>query len=278
MTDIQDNLERVARLIVSLDTQPAQVLIESKIVEAKESFTRRIGVDWRSSGGSISFGNTSRGPITMRPSLSVNPGGAPQGQFNLGINIGTFDLFGDLSASLSLAETEEQVKVISSPRIMAMSNEKANINQTTEVPIKQVTVNGNTTQETFQFKPLQLKLEVTPQVTSDGSVIMTVAVNRQFRGATVSSQTDAFSVNSREANTKVLVKNGHTAVIGGIYQSDATDGEVGVPWFRELPIVGYLFKTKNITKEKSELLVFLTPRILGQIDGGNSAQNQSQDF
>ncbi|MNL52776.1 Type IV pilus biogenesis and competence protein PilQ precursor [compost metagenome] len=107
---------------------------------------------------------------------------------------------------------------------------------------------------------------------------MTVAVNRQFRGATVSSQTDAFSVNSREANTKVLVKNGHTAVIGGIYQSDATDGEVGVPWFRELPIVGYLFKTKNITKEKSELLVFLTPRILGQIDGGNSAQNQSQDF
>jgi type IV pilus secretin (or competence protein) PilQ len=276
VTDIQDNLERVARLIASLDVQPSQVLIEGKIVEAKESFNRRVGVDWRMSGGSIPLGNTARGPVNMRPTLSVNPTGATQGQFNLGINVGTFDIFGDLSATLALAETEEQVKVISSPRIMAMSNEKANINQTTEVPVKQVTINGNSTQTTYQFKPLQLKLEVTPQVTSDGSVIMTLAVSRQFRGATVSAIDDAFSVNSREAQTKVLVKNGHTAVIGGIYQSDATDSEIGVPWFRELPFLGYLFKTKATTKEKSELLIFLTPRILGQVDSTNASQ--TSDF
>lgn len=79
----------------------------------------------------------------------------------------------------------------------------------------------------------------------------------------------AFAVNSREANTRILVKNGQTAVIGGIYQSDATDGETGVPWFREIPVLGHLFKTKNITKEKSELLIFLTPRILGQVGSGS---------
>jgi type IV pilus assembly protein PilQ len=279
VTDIQENLDRVARLIASLDTQPAQVLIEGKIVEAKESFTRKIGVDWKSTGGSISLGNTARGPVNMRPSFSVNNGGGSfPGQFNMGINIGTLDILGDLSANLALSETEEQVKVISSPRIMAMSNEMANINQTTEVPIKQVTVNGNTTQETFQFKPLQLKLEVTPQVTSDGSVIMKVAVARQFKGANVSATSEAFAVNSREANTKVLVKNGQTAVIGGIYQSDATDGEVGVPWFRELPVLGYLFKTKTVDKEKSELLIFLTPRILGQVDSGGKAGTETTDL
>ena len=151
-----------------------------------------------------------------------------------------------------------------------MSNEKADINQTTEVPTKQVTINGTSNQTSFQFKPLTLKLEVTPQVTSDGSVIMKVTVNRQFQGAIVDAQLGSFSVNSREANTRVLVKNGQTAVIGGIYQSDATDNDTGVPWFREVPFVGWLFKTKNSTKSKSELLIFLTPRIMGQVDNNAS--------
>lgn len=273
VTDIEENLERVAKLIVSLDTQPPQVSIEGKIVEAKESFTRNIGVNWSASGAPIKMGSTARGPVNMNPSFNVNSGAAgSSGALNLSLNVGTLDVFGTLSAALALNETEELVKIISAPRIMTMSNEKADINQTTEVPVRQVTQNGTATQETFQFKPLTLKLEVTPQVTADGSVIMKVLVNRQFRGADVSSAGQgAFAVNSREANTRVLVKNGQTAVIGGIYQSDATDGETGVPWFRELPFVSYLFKTKNISKEKSELLIFLTPRIMGPVDSSSGA-------
>ncbi|WP_413944133.1 type IV pilus secretin PilQ [Bdellovibrio sp. HCB-162] len=278
VTDIEENLERAAKLIASLDTQPPQVLIESKIVEAQESFTRNIGINWGASGAPIKLGSTARGPVNMNPSFNINPTAATPGNLNFNVSVGTLDVFGTLQAALSLSESEGQVKILSAPRIMTMTNEKADINQTTEEPVRQVTQNGTATQETFQFKPLTLKLEVTPQVTADGSVIMKVTVNRQFRGADVSSAGQgAFAVNSREANTRVLVKNGQTAVIGGIYQSDAVENENGVPWFRELPVVSYLFKTKNVTRNKSELLVFLTPRIIGPVDAGPVAPT-TQDF
>lgn len=279
VTDIEDNLERAAKLIASLDTQPPQVLIEGKIVEAKESFSRTIGVNWGATGSPIKLGSTSRGPVNMNPSFSINPTGSTVGNFNFNLSVGTLDVFGTLQAALSLSESEEQVKVISAPRIMTMTNEKADITQTTEVAVRQVTTTATGAQETFQFKPLTMKLEVTPQVTADGSVIMKVNVNRQFQGADTSGAgTGAFAVNSREANTRVLVKNGETAIIGGIYQSDASDGETGVPWFRELPIIGYLFKTKNVRKEKSELLVFLTPRIAGPVSSNGTGLPPAKDF
>jgi type IV pilus assembly protein PilQ len=275
VTDIAENLDRVAKLIQSLDTQPSQVLIEGKIVEASEQFSRNIGVSWSATGQSIKLGSTSRGPVNMTPRFNVNPGMAAGNNFNFNLDVGTLDVFGSISAALALEETENKVKTLSAPRILTMSNEKADINTTTEVPVKQVTVTGNSQQTSYQFKPLTLKLEVTPQVTADGSVMMKVAVNRQIRGAPEGD--GSFSVNSREANTRVLVKNGQTAVIGGIYQSDATDGQTGVPWLRDLPIVGNLFKVQGTTKDKSELLIFLTPRIMGQVDSG-SAKNETQDF
>jgi type IV pilus assembly protein PilQ len=274
VTDIEENLERASKLIKSLDIQPSQVLIEGKIVEASESFTRKVGVNWGATGVPVSLGSGARGPVNMTPSFSVNPGAGTGGNFNLGLNVGTLDIFGNISAALALSESESQVKVISSPRILAMSNEQADINQTTEVPVRQVTVNGNTTQETFQFKPLALKLAVTPQVTADGSVIMKVGVMRQFKGADQGTGSSvSFPVNSREANTRVLVKNGQTAVIGGIYQSDATDGDAGVPWFKDLPVLGHMFKTSTQDKTKMELLIFLTPRIMGQIEGSGPTAN-----
>lgn len=278
VTDIQENLDRVAKLISSLDQQPAQVLIESKIVEASEEFTRQVGVSWSSSGAPISLGSGPRGPVNMNPSFGVNPAGrSASGTFNFNLSVGTLDVFGTLAASLAINEQESLVKVISSPRILILTNDTGTITQTTEVPVRQVTQNGTATQETFSFKPLTMKLEVTPQITADGSVIMKVEVARQFKGADVSSAGQgAFAVNSREAKTNVLVKNGATAVIGGIYQSDATDGETGVPWFRELPVFGALFKSKNVTKNKSELLVFLTPRIMNQIEGAGSTSSTSE--
>lgn len=269
VTDIEDNLERAAKLIASLDTQPPQVLIEGRLVEATEAFVRGIGVAWTSTGNALRLGSTARGPLTMTPSFSVNPASMQTGNFNFNLAVGTLDFFGTLTAALSLAEAEQKVKVISAPRVMTMTNEVAVINQTTEVPLRTVTQNGTSTLTTYTFKPLTLKLEVTPQVTADGSVIMKVSVNRQFRGASVSGSDDVFSINSREANTRVLVKNGQTAVIGGIFQSDATEGEQGIPWLREIPVFGNLFKVKTTTRDKSELLVFITPRIMGQVE--NSA-------
>ncbi len=278
VTDIQENLDRVAKLITSLDTQPPQVLIESKIVEAQENFSRNIGVTWGASGAPFKLGSTGRGPVNMTPSFSVNSGAARSGNFSMNLSVGTLDIFGTLQAALSLSESEEQVKILSAPRIMTLTNEKADISQTTEVPVRTMTTSVNGNIETFQFKPLTLKLEVTPQVTADGSIIMKVLVNRQFRGADVSSAgAGAFAINSREANTRVLVKNGQTAVIGGIYQSDAIEGNQGVPWLKDVPVLKYLFSNKNSESRKTELLVFMTPRIVGQTDSASTVA-PTEDF
>lgn len=271
VTDIEEYLQRVEKLVRNLDTQPPQVLIEAKIVEATESFTRAIGLNWGMTNGSANLGNGKFGPVTMRPNFGISAGSTSSGAFSGGLNIGTLDLLGDLTAQLALNEREEKVKVISSPRIATLSNETSNISQTTEVPVKQVTpLAQGTPQTTFSFKPLTLKLEVTPQVTADASIIMKVQLKREFRGASLQSDSDVFAVNSREANTKILIKNGQTAVIGGIYQSDATESETGVPYLREIPFLGTLFRGRATTKEKSELLLFLTPRVAAQVSGGNS--------
>ncbi|MFP5518666.1 MAG: type IV pilus secretin PilQ [Bdellovibrionia bacterium] len=274
VTETEENLARVDNLIQSLDVKPPQVLIEGKIVEAKETFSRAVGVRWSAAGSDIKLGQTRRGNLNLRPNLRVNPTATGSGNLNLNLAIGTLDIFGNLEAALSLRELQEQVKVISSPRILVLTNEVANISQTQEVPVRQITQNGSSTQETFQFKPLSLKMEVTPQVTSDGSIMMKLGVARQIRGADVGSgDSTTFSVDSREANTRVLVQNGQTAVVGGIYNSEMTSGEDGVPWLRELPIVGSLFKTSRQSRSKTELLVFITPRIVGTPDsksGSNS--------
>jgi type IV pilus assembly protein PilQ len=186
----------------------------------------------------------------------------------LGLNfaLGTLDVLGDLTASLRLFELQGLVKVISSPRILTLHNETAEIIQTTEIPLitSNIQPNGATT-PIVNFKPAQLKLSVTPQVTNDGSIIMVVDMTREVPGEVVDTQTNARPVNSRSAKTKVLLKNSQTAVIGGIYQNDSTESESRVPGMAKIPVIGWLFKNKSIDRKRTELLIFLTPRILGQM-------------
>lgn len=276
VTDTEESLSKVAKLIESLDVQPPQVLIEGKVVEAKESFQRDIGIAWGASGQTIKLGQSRRGPVNMTPSLNVNQGAIGAGNLGITLNVGTFDIFGALNAALSLRESESVVKVLSSPRIMSMTNETSVITQTSEVPVRTTTITNGTPQVSYQFKPLTLKLEVTPQITADASIIMKINISRQFKGAVVDQKEGTFEVNSREANTRVLVKNGHTAVIGGIYTNESTEGEQGVPGLRKLPLVGGLFSASTKTKDKSEMLIFLTPRIVGQADSGG--KSQTSDF
>lgn len=267
VTDIEDNLQRVSKLVQSLDTQPPQVLIEGKIVEATEEFTRAVGINWSFAGGESFVTQNASGPVNLSPTLSINPGSTGSGQaFNFGLTLGTLDRLGDLAAALALNETESKVKVLSSPRIVTLTNETANISQTQEIPILQAAPVGNSSSpalQTVTFKPLTLKLEVTPQITSDASIIMKVNVKREFPGSVTAGQAPTFS---REANTRVLVPNGQTTVIGGIYQNDALEGESGVPYLRSIPFLGALFRGRETRKNKSELLVFLTPRILSKMD------------
>lgn len=271
VTDVEESVNRVVKLIQGLDAAPPQVLIEGKIVEALDSFQRTVGIQWAFNGTATQITRGAQGPVSLRPNLSVGQAALTPGGLGFGLNVGTLDVFGDITASLALFEKEEKVKVLSSPRIVTLSNEKADISQTNELPVKTLTPQPNGQPiVTYQFKPLTLKLEVTPQVTGEGTVIMKVAVNRQIKGAAVSTTDDTFSVNSREANTRVIVKNGQTAVIGGIYRSDVTEGTTGVPWLKDVPVIGNLFKGTSTDKQRSELLIFLTPRILAQAEGGSS--------
>lgn len=277
VTDISEGLERVTKLIAALDVQPPQVMIEGKIVEASESFGRQIGVSWGVSGASINLGAGKSGPVDLRPSLRIEPGGtvSQSGALGFGIHLGILDFLGDLDANLRLNENESKVKIISSPQIVTLTNEPAKINQTTEIPYQETTlVPGAGSTVSTKFKALKMELNVTPQVTSDGSVMMKVQVQRELKAA-LDVTTGSFGVNSRTADTKILIKNGQTAVIGGIYSSDANESEYRVPGLGSLPVIGGLFRYSSQTREKTELLIFLTPRILAGAQIGQDAKTFS---
>ena len=274
VTDIASVADRVLRLVKTLDVPPEQVLIEGKIVEAQDGFRRTLGVQWATNGVPTQIGSNSKsGPVNMTPSLSISPSAVARGGFNLDLRVGSLDYFGDLTAALALSESEEQVRVVSSPRITTMNREKAEISQVLQVPIETVTIASAAApaQKSIRFEPAELKLDVVPQITADGSVIMELDVKREFfSGATGEQQVRA--KNSRSAKTKVTVRSGQTAVIGGIYDNQETNGESGVPWLRKIPVLGWLFKGRSTTRDKNELMIFLTPRILSRADSAEEGR------
>lgn len=268
VTDTDDVLEKVDRLVKELDIAPAQVMIEGKIVEASETFSQTLGVNWGFSGSPVNISNTGgyrNGQIDMRTSVgvaSMDQTLLDGSMFRLGFSVGKLDILGNINATLAMAERDSLVKIISSPRIVTINKEKAQITQKGE----QITVSAirdlNTTTTSVNRTPIVMDLSVTPQITADGGVIMEVDVRREFAGALEDAVTKARAINSRVAKTKILVKNGQTTVIGGIYQNDTTNSETGVPYLKDIPVLGWLFKSKSKDSQKNELLIFLTPRVL----------------
>ena len=267
ISDRDEILDRLTQLIRELDVPPTQVMIEGKIVEAEERFSRSVGVRWGFTGSDRTLspsGGAFGGPIDLKPRLSVTPLPTDAaGMLTAGFRIGTLDFLGNLDAVLALAESDSIAKILSSPRIVTMNREKAEISQIGQqisIATNADTLGNKTTRA--ERNQIQLNLIVTPQITADGSVIMDVEVKREFAGAVVDTQTLARPINTRSAKTKVLVRNGQTAVIGGIFQNDTTDSEQGVPGLKDVPVLGWLFKSKSRDMVKNELMIFLTPRIL----------------
>lgn len=243
--DIAENVLKIQKLVHNLDTQTPQVYIEGRIVETRSSMVRKIGINWRTlteSTGTIAYGLASK---------TLDPGGV----------IG-------LEAKLDLLETEEKVKVLSAPKIVTLNNQVATIEQISQFPIYNETVDSQTGKVTrsVDFKPIKLNLNVTPQITADGGVILKTELLREFAGAVdqFAGTTGARSINTRSAKTTILVDNGQTAILGGIYQSDNTKSNSGLPLLRKIPLLGWLFGQDNDNEEKNELLIFLTPRILNK--------------
>lgn len=265
--DTAETLSKITRLVKELDIPPAQVMIEGKLVEASESFQETFGIDWGFTGISKKIGSGPNGrDINITTGMNIVNLGENTSVGNFNLRAGVLDIFGNLQARLALEETKNNIKVISSPRIMAMNKEEAEINQSGEVfTRKTVTDNTGTPQTENIPRAYNVSMKVTPQVTAEGSVIMDVEVQREFPGP-ADTNTGERPINKREAKTKTLVKNGQTAVIGGIFQNDTTSSETGVPVLKDIPFLGWLFKSEGTTVEKTELLVFLTPRIMNLKD------------
>ncbi|MBX3018583.1 MAG: type IV pilus secretin PilQ [Bdellovibrionaceae bacterium] len=292
ITDFEENIDRAAKVVQSLDVPPQQVLIEGKIVEAVENSEESMGIQWNFTGAPTQIGSgrnvlsSSQGPVRMNNNFSVNPDVPANRSMTLGFNLGTFDILGDLNATLNLFEQEGKVRVLSSPRIVTMHNEKANIEQVLQIPVRQTQISNGSTITSVSFKDTKLALEVTPQLTNDGAVMMKIDMLREFAGEIANNQDGAPSINSRKASTRVMVKNGQTAVIGGIYQNDARNTDTLVPGLGRLPVIGWLFRSNNQSEQRNELLMFLTPRILGQLDsqvipsqtGGSSGESDDFSF
>jgi len=267
VTDTDEVLKKVSSIIQNLDVAPSQVMIEGKIVEAQESFIQRVGMRWGTANGVNEIspnGGRSGSPILMRPSVNLNSTTedditAAAGLFSL--SIGTLKTIGDLTARLALSETENLTKILSSPRIIAVNKEKAEITQETEALTVTSTVSDGIVSRVVERTPVKLNLSVTPQITNTDSVMMDFEVTREFLGSVEDTQSLARAVNKRSAKSKMLVKSGETAVIGGIYDSLGLTGVTGPVGLKDIPIIGWLFKSRVKDSRKNELIIFLTPKI-----------------
>jgi type IV pilus assembly protein PilQ len=283
--DVVESLVKAETLVRNLDTQTPQVLIESRIIEANSNFRSAFGIQW---GGNFSasaatgndtglafpnsigvFGGADDARTNSQLSGTANPGnfainlpvavGAGSGGA-LGFTFGSANGAANLNLRLSALESTGSIRVVSSPKVTTLDNKTAKINQGVSIPISVVSAAGVQT----TFVNAALELEVTPHVTADGSVLMKLKVtNNQPDFGRTGAAGDP-TILRQEAESEMLVRDGDTAVIGGIYVRRTTSGTDGVPLLSRIPVLGYLFKREQENDERAELLIFVTPRIVNR--------------
>jgi type IV pilus assembly protein PilQ len=286
VTDIPSKLEEIQSLIARIDIPVRQVLIEARIVEASDTFGKSLGaklgfVDLRGirngvpgwgvtgdnrvavGGNYVGVGQVTRqtpdaGDAYTNQQMinlpAIGQGGYNPASFALSIFGAASNRF--LNLEISALEADGKGKVVSSPRIVTADQVKAFISQGTKVPFQRSTSSGATA---IEFVEAALKLEVTPQITPEGNIIMDVKINKDSLGALTALGRE---INIKEVKTQVLVENGGTVVIGGIYEQQANESVTKVPFLGDVPVLGNLFKTKTQDSQRTELLVFLTPKVV----------------
>ena len=294
--DTPQRLEQIQRLVHRLDVPVRQVLIEARIVLVNNDFERQLGTrlgltDYQANGtnGIVATTGTAAGTDTMVSSAITNqqtlPAGTPIAQnitiptgsnaserYNVNLPVANpagSIAFGILSGNylidleLSAAQAETDAKIVSSPRVITANQRQAEIMQGVEIPYQQSASSGATS---IAFKKAVLELKVTPQITPDNRIILSLEVRDDEIGQEVvaSGGVQVPAIDTREVMTQVLVNDGQTVVLGGILQTNNTDTINKVPWLGDIPIIGHLFKNTDHTNNKDELLVFVTPKIVRQ--------------
>lgn len=261
--DIPLVIDDMHKLLVQLDIPERQVMIEARIVEATSTFTRNLGVNWgvHYRDGSASFMginqlDTGFGGLTSAPPTS-GTGSSAGG--NMGISFGTLTSNIQLDMRLNAAASAGMIKIVSTPKVATLNNKTAKITQGQQIPYTSSTSDKVET----KFIEAALSLEVTPHINANGTIGMKIDAKNDSPGT--SSGGGAPPINKKQATTEMLLRDGETTVIGGIYVDSDTEGDDGVPFLMDIPFLGKLFKSTNKSKAKSELLVFITPRILGSL-------------
>nr|MDP9121184.1 type IV pilus secretin PilQ [Acidobacteriota bacterium] len=254
-------LDTVLAVIENLDTPEPQVMIEARIIETTKNFSRSLGINWGfNSVADAAHGNTTGLIFPNNGTLAGNvnvPAATNVGslKLHLGNVLNTFQL----DVALQAAENEGLVNILSAPKVATLNNQRASIQSGIQIPIQ--TIANNTV--TVQFIDATLRLDVTPQVTAEGSVMMDIKISKREPqlGFLVPGATNA-PIATKDASTRLVVRDGGTAVIGGIYKVTTNQSEDRVPGLANLPIVGHLFKNQTRSQGNDELLIFITPRII----------------
>ena len=278
--DTPTRLDDVRAMIAKVDVPARQVMIEARIVEAGDSFAKNLGVRFSFGGTTSTYTKDSiTGLITRTITDSPNtktyipdttsaafgalnlpaaPRAGSPGTFNLSLYNNSYTRF--INAEISALEADGRGKVISSPRVMTANQVEALIEQGVEIPYQQATSSGATS---ISFRKANLSLKVKPQITPDGKITMTLDVNKDTPNTLLSTGAGV-AIDTKHVKTEVLVENGGTVVIGGIYTQTVRNTTQRIPFFGDLPYIGFLFKNREIIDDKTELLIFVTPRIVSE--------------
>ncbi len=260
ISEIPEYLRTMQNLITTVDIPTRQVMIEARIVESARTFAQQWGVEW-GFGGDLDPANGSGTGLVF-----PNRIGYSGGPFNFAsgrelFSVSLSDVLGTFSLDFALAAAEDEgyIKVISAPRVTTQDNQAAEIQSGFQIPY-QTRVNFTTT---VQYLDATLRLSVTPQITEAGTVIMEISVQKNEPATGLAIEGAAGTpLTTRQARTRLMVRDGGTAVIAGIYVTRENDSQNGVPVLKDIPVIGALFRTHNVTTSHDELLIFITPRIV----------------
>ena len=257
ITDIMEKVRQAKAIVSKIDRVTPQVVIEARVVEANSSFSREIGFDW----GTITVDAFKiGGALRTRPTTftSNNIPTSFKTDNTIGFNFST--LFGTnisiVDAKLTASEVEGKANLISSPKIITLNGRKATIKQGLEVPYLERDSSGNAT---VRFKDVDLLLEVTPNISQDKRIVMSIFITKND---IVDPTAPEPALSTNEAKTEILVEDGDTIVIGGVLKDSKRMADQGIPGLRKLPALGWLFRADKVENNKSELLIFITPRII----------------
>ncbi len=259
--ELPSYLDTVIAVIENLDTPEPQVMIEARIIETTKNYSRSLGIDWgvnavadaaHGNTTGLVFPNNGRGTGDVNLATGGNNGAL---NLRLGNVLNTFTL--DLS--LQAAESDGLINILSAPKVATLNNQRASIQSGVQIPIQ--TIANNTV--TVQFVNATLRLDVVPQITAEGTVLMQIDISkREPQVALLVPGSANAPISTKDASTRVIVRDGGTAVIGGIYKISNNDGNARVPGLANIPLLGYLFRNKTVSNTNEELLIFITPRII----------------